>query len=511
VTNQQHLPLFQEEQRVKKQEIAKSINLLWDDSLLVVAPAPPRLLPALTITEKSIVQERWQTKVVKTRVKLYKEIGGLGGSHIIQTYHGFVDDVLQFLQERGYATLVHDRRLAFPKPKMEAAHGFRFGQLGLFTEAVRKNRSGIIEAPTRYGKTVMLINLLRVFPEMCSVVTVPGSDLLDQLYEDVKKAFPHRNVVKLGGGSRVRYPSEDITVCSMDSLDKCDHGRTRLLVIDEIHAAVTNSRLGEVRKFETSRIYGLGATPGGRFDQRDRLIVGLIGPVLARKTFREGLAEGAISPIMVYMLRIPIGDPGVSSRNACYNRLLFENERMAEVCAKLCHQLIPEAWQTLVFIRKETQADMVAKAIGGDRVIAMAKKMKNSERKVLVDAIKAEKFLRVVASDILSQGVTMSKLRCIINASSGGPYTSCIQKPGRLAEIRPDIPDKKYGIIFDFLFESKDPLNPFPKQAWGGLIHEANARKKAYEEKGYEVVCVSSYEELQKHFTETHLKTTNGP
>ena len=84
----------------------------------------------------------------------------------------------------------------------------------------------------------------------------------------------------------------------------------------------------------------------------------------------------------------------------------------------------------------------------------------------------------------------------LLNLEGGGNNTSAIQKPGRLAEIRPG---KKCGIVIDLLFTG--PKGDVPgKSAWYPLCIDSNNRKKAYEQIGYDVHVADNITELKTIF-----------
>jgi hypothetical protein len=344
--------------------------------------------------------------------------------------------------------------------------------------------------------TTLIKNTLRAFPNVNTVVTAPGADLVKQLYEDLKESLPHREVKLIGAGS-TQAPGDDINVASMDSLHKCDASACKLLLIDEPHACVTNSRLPELAKFDKARRFGYGATLKGRFDQRDILIEALIGPVLAERTFKEAVAEGAVCPLIVYMIVVPLNGQ-LDDRDRAYKSQLFQGERVAKAVKWICHELLPQEWQTLLFIKNEDQAEYYLDWIGQDGTIAMAKRMTKKEREALMERMRGDEIKRCLASEIYAQGVTFNHVRALINLSGGGANTSTIQKPGRLAEVRPD---KKCGVVFDFMFSMG--------QARGAgamaLNRESMARVKTYMEKGYEIIIVDSYNELEQSFKEKAL------
>lgn len=487
------------------------VHLVWDEAALTIVPAPPELLKKLTLREKKLVCDKttqWQRQMKVVPTPIYNTLSE--SPLAIQTYQGMWKTVKAFLEKKGYRVVLSDQRTApLPAPRLDRMAGFRFSQCELLTKFLLHDCSGLVGAPTRYGKTTLLINTLKAYPGLVTVVTVPGADLVKQLYEQIKAACPRREVVLLGAGSRKRNPSEDITVCSMDSLHLCDKGRTELLLIDEPHAAVTNGRLHEINQFSKARRLGFGATLNGRFDGRDILIEGLIGPVLEERTYLEAVAEGAICPLSVIFLKVLIDrQQQCFKRDVAYNKFMFMNDTINSYVSRICKEIIPDKWQTLIFIKHENQADNLIQFVGEEGTIAMAKKLTSKQRAQMMEDMQSDSIKRCLATNIYAQGVTFPDIRAMINCEGGGNNTSAIQKPGRLAEIRPD---KKRGIVVDFMFDTDPTIKPedlfnymqeIPGSEWGHIIRDSRARMKAYTDKGYEVIVAEDFDELKKLFEE---------
>jgi hypothetical protein len=132
----------------------------------------------------------------------------------------------------------------------------------------------------------------------------------------------------------------------------------------------------------------------------------------------------------------------------------------------------------------------------------MAKRMSNKEREECDRLMKENIIKRCLCTKIYVQGVTFSDVRVLLNLEAGGNNTSAIQKPGRLAEIRPG---KKCGIVIDLLFVP-------PGEKWGGydrsinawinLCKDSEARLTAYREKGYDITVVNNIDQLKDKFNE---------
>ena len=476
------------------------MHLLLDESTLTIAPAKVRgLEKLLTYVEKKMSEKN--QKIEKISVPMYQRLDSHPGMEVLQTHQGFWKKVVEHVEGQGLQVRMHDIRLKFPAPDFSRMHGMRFSQEPLLKEALMQNRSGLIGAPTRFGKTTLIINTLRCYPGLKTVVTVPGVDLIDQLADDIRKALPDRDVKVLHGKTRNKYQGDDITVVSMDSLDKCDHSGTRLVLIDEPHALVTDGRMPDFLAFDRARKIGYGATLDGRFDNRDPLIEGLIGPVLAERTYRQAVAEGAISPIVVFMLPMPVKGFWCRDRNAAYKKIMWENEVFAQWVRWIAKKLVPADWQVMGFIQNEKQANFLMERMTGvECELAMAKLMTDKEREAMTEKLRNEEVRFCLASNIYAQGVTFSGLRVVLNLSGGGASTGTIQKPGRVAEIRPG---KRCGVVFDFLFEPpRDVCEQDMKGQCWQPVWESNARRAYYTKKGFEVYIPRNATELAQMFNE---------
>ena len=297
---------------------------------------------------------------------------------------------------------------------------------------------------------------------------------------------------------------------------------TDMVIIDEPHACVSDERAPKVAAFVRSRKYGFGATLKGRFDKKDRLIEGLIGPVISNVTYLEAVEQGAISPLKVLFVKVPFSKdtiPGrMVDRDIVYQRLLTQSKRTASLVRKILHEVIPNDWQTMSFIQNEKQAlfylehailpadvivpdgDLIYEEEGADPLtrdeyvtklarehgtIAMAKRMKVKERKETTAAIADGSIWRVLASNIYVQGLTFPDLKVVLNLAGGGANTTAIQKPGRLLQIRPN---KNYGVLVDFMFECRDQeMETRQNPPYKGVVGECMARYKAYKEIGYDI------------------------
>jgi len=476
------------------------VVIIWKnaDILFCLKKADKKLEKELSYVSKTMVMDGWKMKVKRSTEKTYNILSNTPSGVVYQVPHGLIERVKEYFTKNKIDFMVSDQRVNMEEPKLELMEGFRFDQKNLITSALTQNRSGIVDAVTRYGKSYLILNALRAFPNTKTVVLAPGIDLLEQTLEFLKENLPGRDVVGIFTGSRNRTQSDDITVCSMDSMTHLDKQGTKLLLIDEPHSIVTDSRLPELVKFENAKILGFGATVEGRWSGNDIMIEGCIGPVLSKKTYLEGVKEGAICPIEIKFVKLPFTHFDVSTHRTAYKRLVYDSDAFVAFVKEVLEQ-IPKDWQTLLFINNEKQAKKLLEAIP-EATLCMDKLMKNKkERKELFKKLKTGEISRCICSNIYSTGVTIDGIRVIINCDGGGAGILSVQKPGRLAEIKEG---KEVGYVVDFIHEctsDKDRIDslPFHKKMWNNVVRDSWNRFNSYAKKGYRVKFYKKGEKLQ--------------
>lgn len=463
---------------------------------------------ALKWTKKSLEFDyRTHTrKTVFAAQKAYNITRLPNGRIQYQTFQGLINKIVEILQHDGCPYKVFDCRVRLPaEPRLDRMHGFRFNQRELITHALQQKRSGLIGAPTRYGKTVLITNTINAYPDTKICILAPGVDLLPQLVAAIKQYCPDRDVKGLFTGSKDKTESDDVTVCSLDSMHKLDKSSYSLVLIDEPHSAVSDSRAPQLVEFSNALILGFGATLEGRWSGNDIMIEGLIGPVIAETTYIQCVEMGALCPIHVYMLEVPYTALGYMQRNAAYNAYMFKNKKFHELVGEICNNILPKEFQTLVFINNEKEAIALASHIN-DSFVAMDKLFRNKkERTEFFQKLKKEEILRCVCSSIYSTGVTIDNIRAEINCDSGGGGILSIQKPGRLAEIKPG---KSEGIMIDFMFKATNP--EAAKSADLMIQSDSINRLEAYRNKGYKIDICQSLEQLKQKISENNGNTNKG-
>lgn len=465
-------------------------------------PDHPVVRDFMTLRYRQMTKVGRRTVMSRLEEPLF-QVTSVKGQAALFSHQGFWKSLGDHLVKKGHMVTHEDVRpriLDYPDYG-RALRCLRPYQRKWIVDALKTGFSGLIGAPTRFGKSYGMTAIAEAFPKAVTVVVAPGTDLCEQLYAHFKEVLPHRDMRAVYTGSPHRNQGEDITICSLDSLHKMDPNLTELLIIDEPHAIVSDGRAPKVAEFARARKYGFGATLKGRFDQKDRLIEGLIGPVISNVTYKEAVSMGAIAPLKVVFLKIPFSKDTLTGRrmerDAVYERLLTRSSRTAALVKKIVDDVIPPDWQTMAFIKDEKQAEFyLENAMPPTGTIAMAKRLKKTERREVTQGIVDNRIIRVLASNIYVQGLTFPALKVVLNLAGGGANTTAIQKPGRLLQ---KLPWKNYGVMFDFMFECRDQeMETRDNPPYRGIVNECWARYHAYKEIGYDVEFVEDSERARE-------------
>lgn len=501
----------------KKIPTDQKFTIRYSEGVCIVTPPHDAIRAMLTYTKKTLETDPRTYRKVTKRIQTPMFVEEKTPTPAIRTFGGFFYKIFTTLLSSGADVDVVDERNAFPPPNLQHIGGFMHTQREIFLKIVNAGMSGVADLVTRYGKTMIIANLCRAYKGLPIIVMTDGSDPLRQLFKDLKGILTDRDIVMIGGGSSKKTQSSDISVVSYDSLHLCSPTKTRLIIGDEIHTLPVDSRIPEWVKFMGCRRFGLTGSPEGRFDGRDPLIEGLVGPVIARRKYRDALADGAICELQVLALRVPTPEVKCGTRDAAYKGLLFESPDILGASHTISTQILSPNTQAIFFISNEKQADALALRLGKSAVVAMAKKLTNKQRADLVGEMRSADIKRCISSEIFATGMTFQDLAVVVNLSGGGSSTSCVQKPGRLLQNRPG---KKCGVLIEFFFDvtptmraTKKYENPLadddrldrmrPLGDTACLHRDSVARFEVYEKNGYTIHYFDSLADLQ-HYYQTH-------
>jgi superfamily II DNA or RNA helicase len=180
-------------------------------------------------------------------------------------------------------------------------------------ETVRDhNKSGLIEAAMGAGKSWLLLALV-LGNRLLRPTAISGKGQKDtkQLLEKLNKLFlenpEFEEQIMLSGLGRSLSKKDKETLAKDEGIIVCTHAglqnlppNTRLLVLDEAHAASTPKRVDKITKLPNlKRVYGLTGTAGLRGDGGDELLESLIGKKIITKGHEHFESTGRVAPAQI--------------------------------------------------------------------------------------------------------------------------------------------------------------------------------------------------------------------
>ncbi len=207
---------------------------------------------------------------------------GSGNLKWLSLPRGCIDEAMKLLQEQQITVVIDDKRELGQKLKnLKFLGKLRKDQLKA-VNAITKHNTGVLHAPTAFGKTVVAIGIINK-RKVNTLILTHSRHLLDQWQERLKSFLSNVEIGVIGGGKK--KPSGQVDVATYQSLIKKkdntidfliqDYGQ---VIIDECHhisAPRFEMVLNEVRaKF----VLGLTATPD-RQDGHQKIIFMLTGPI----------------------------------------------------------------------------------------------------------------------------------------------------------------------------------------------------------------------------------------
>ena len=207
---------------------------------------------------------------------------GPGNLKWLSLPRGCFDDAVALLEKHNITAVIEDKREHGEKIKSLKFLGKLRKDQSKAVTVLTKYDTGILHAPTAFGKTVAAIGIIAKRKTNTLILT-HSRQLLDQWQERLKSFLPETEIGVIGGGKK--KPSGQIDVATYQSLiNKKDNSIDPLIqdygqiIIDECHhisAPRFEMVLNEVR---AKYVLGLTATPD-RQDGQQKIIFMLAGPI----------------------------------------------------------------------------------------------------------------------------------------------------------------------------------------------------------------------------------------
>lgn len=327
-----------------------------------------------------------------------------------------------------------------------------------------KSKRGVIKAPTRFGKTIVALGFISMFPKAKVLFLCDTLDIINQTVDEFRK-FGFGNIAKLGEGNKnwkgYRIVVSTIqTFVKLDPTEYCDY--FDIIIVDEVHHCtgswdsnkqIVDGRYGTVLCHSLSLIkLGFTATLP---TEKDKILSleGLIGPVIGEMSQQESIKLEITMKPKIELIPIPYKYNISKHRKYkdLYEHGIVENRIRNKLIVKLTKERVKQGITVLVMV-KEIQHGLniqnLAKKIF-DLDIEFVRGATDTEtRNFTKKAFIQKKVKAVISTAVWREGINLPSLGCVINALGGKSEIQTLQAVGRsLTKIE----GKDYAEIIDFL------------------------------------------------------------
>lgn len=307
---------------------------------------------------------------------------------------------------------------------------------------------GVIDAPPRSGKTLMVARYLDVM-NLPSVYVAPSVQIVRQTYEVLVRYFGEDLVSRLDGSAKPREkdPEKHFVVATAPSAAAMPRewwDQRELLAIDEFHhaAAETYHRINDLAENVYYRV-GLTGTHFRTGD--DRMAMEAVCSYLLHKIPVAYLVEnGWLARPQVFFA--PTGAPptgGIDWRIA-YARGIVECERRNQLVRETAICMQTNGIPNIVLTRRRAHADELGEMIPDSVVV------KGGENALTSRSVKEfgrGRYQTLVGTSVIGEGVDIPSAGALIYASGGSDGVQMMQSYFRPLTA---VQGKAVGRIYDF-------------------------------------------------------------
>ena len=420
---------------------------------------------------------------------------GPANSQWLSLPRGCMDDAMSLLQEQNITVVIDDKREPGQKLKSLKFLGKLRKDQAKAVTAITKHNTGVLYAPTAFGKTVAAIGIISK-RKVNTLILTHSRQLLEQWQERLKSFLDattpesrdlsgamHVSTLRIGviGGGK-KKPSGQIDIATYQSLiNKKDNTVDPLIqgygqvIIDECHhvsAPRFEMVLNEVRaKF----VLGLTATPD-RQDGHQKIIFMLAGPI-RHKVKMNHSAKFEQQVVITQLSNQPpphlLNNEERPHISDAYHWLMEDEVRTQKIVNDVIEQ-IEEGKHPLVLTERREHAEHINQALLEKEIrsIILRGAMRAKERKAANEQL-ADAQVIVATGKYIGEGFDLPRLDTLFLAMPIAWKGSLAQYAGR---IHRESDGKDVVTIFDYV----DASFPMLKRMF-------NKREKAYKAMGYQL------------------------
>lgn len=393
---------------------------------------------------------------------------------------GCLDEALELLENNQIGAQIDDQRESGSKLKItKSLVKLRKNQQAA-VRAMSKHDTGILHAPTAFGKTVTAIGMITK-RKTNTLILVHSRQLLDQWKERLQSFLPGTDVGITGGG--IKKPTGIIDIATYQSLiNKKDNTVSELvqnyghIIVDECHrvsAPRFEMVLNEVR---AKYVLGLTATPE-RQDGHQKIIFMAAGPIrhkvknITTDKFEQQVVVRQIYDAPPQMLSHSDERPKISD---AYRWIMENSERTQRIVDDVL-ACIKQSNHPIVLTERRVHAETINTLLQekGIESVVLKGAMRATERKAVEQQLPTTQVV-VATGKYVGEGFDLPRLDTLFMAMPIAWKGSLAQYAGR---IHRESDGKECVTIYDYV-DCSLPM----------LQRMFNKREKSYKAMGYRII-----------------------
>lgn len=392
---------------------------------------------------------------------------------------GCLDEVLVLLKEQQILVTIDDKRMSGRRLRGLQFKGSLRPEQTKAVSALAKHETGVLHAPTAFGKTVTAIGLIHK-RKVNTLILVHSRQLLDQWKERLEVFLAGCDIGVIGGGKR--KPSGAIDIATYQSmLDRksntvdprlFDYGQ---IIVDECHHIAAPRYEVLLSEARAKYLVGITATPH-RQDGHQSLIFMLAGPIRyavkddQRNNFEQRVIVRRVHRVPPQELSIPESRPHIAD---IYRWLALDDERNQLIVGDVV-AAVSEGRNPLLLTERREHASLLADRLRerGISCQVLRGAMGVKERNVAMAALDSTQVL-IATGKYIGEGFDLPRLDTLFLGLPISWKGLLAQYAGR---IHRQFVDKDTVLIYDY-FDTSLPT----------LARMFGRREKAYAALGYSV------------------------
>lgn len=426
------------------------MNITIIDPILCKTDRPDILRPLLTYKK-----EFWRrSKYSKERTEYDAKLVSTRGEFL----RGFLPRVVEELNARKIPfNLFGDPAdtLSYENNTIEG-YVLRPDQQNLVNKSCAIQR-GILIAPTRSGKTIVLGHIAKNLKEHKGLFICNSISLVTQAHEDFCAmkllASKFHGANKDLDGNLVVSTIGTISSIAIEKIcDMFDY-----IFIDEAHHCSTFT--GQYYKFLTSILapmrIGVTATDHIKGSEKSMAMEGLLGPVIGVFTMEEAQKAGVLAKPKMKLISVPKNSniQELRTYSDIYKTGIVNNRVRNKSIAELALKIKQEQKTFLIYIKQTEHIKKIINEFNDSIKFRVVEGETPSDIREDTKKLLTKKELDgVIASDAWKEGITIPTIDYIIFAGSGKSEIAVLQTMGRGLGLAPG---KEEVCLVDFLDEGK--------------------------------------------------------